>query len=432
MIAKTIGIFISIIVVSASLSGQGLQYYFVDDVYQRSYTNPALNNEQTIMISSGLSSNIATDGPVYNDLIRKNEAGTFILDTENGIANMNAQNNIFTGASIHILDASVNLKVFRISAGHAWKSTGFLQYSKDLAEVATFGNAPFVGQTKSLGPAYEYFNYNELYLGIQKYVGPVSIGARVKRLSGVQSLQTTNRKIDITTDEEFYALTVDSDYTVNSAGTLEYFELDSFDISSKNFSFDNFMSGNGGWAFDVGASFDLGDRLELSLGILDIGSINWSKDAKTLRSKKIQTFDGIDLASYIGTEDDIIVEDSIRALLDFEETEGSFTTRLPAQIYLGGRMRLTDSWTVGALLHATSYREKTRMALALNATTKWKVLRVGVQYTARSSSYFNIGLNGALHLGPAIGFITVENILAVPNPLGVQYASFRAGVSVSL
>jgi len=252
------------------------------------------------------------------------------------------------------------------------------------------------------------------------------------RLSGVQGIQTVNRKINITTDEEIYALQVESDYIVNSAGTLDYFQLDSFDLSYQSFSFDNFMSGNGGWAFDIGASMDLGDRVELSVGLLDIGSITWDQEATTLTSQRNQTFEGVDITQYIGTDDEIIVEDSIRALLDFEETQGSFSTTLPKQLYMGGRLRLTDMWTVGALLHTTTYQEKARTALALNATAKWKMIRLGVQYTARSEGYFNIGMNGSLHLGPVVGFVTADNIIAAASPLGVQYASFRAGVTVSL
>lgn len=426
---------LSFIIVSCCLHigySQDLQYFFVEDTYQRSYTNPALLKEKTAMIASGLSTNIGTDGPVYNDLISKNEAGRFVLDVENGLENMSEQNNIFGGGSVHIIDASVDLKVFRVSAGHAWKANGFLQYSKDLAEIAAFGNAPYIGETKSIGPAYEYINYNEIYVGFQRYVGPVSIGARVKKLSGVQGIQTVNRKINITTDEEIYALQVESDYIVNSAGTLDYFQLDSFDLSYQSFSFDNFMSGNGGWAFDIGASMDLGDRVELSVGLLDIGSITWDQEATTLTSQRNQTFEGVDITQYIGTDDEIIVEDSIRALLDFEETQGSFSTTLPKQLYMGGRLRLTDMWTVGALLHTTTYQEKARTALALNATAKWKMIRLGVQYTARSEGYFNIGMNGSLHLGPVVGFVTADNIIAAASPLGVQYASFRAGVTVSL
>jgi len=100
---------LSFIIVSCCLHigySQDLQYFFVEDTYQRSYTNPALLKEKTAMIASGLSTNIGTDGPVYNDLISKNEAGRFVLDVENGLENMSEQNNIFGGGSVHIIDAS--------------------------------------------------------------------------------------------------------------------------------------------------------------------------------------------------------------------------------------------------------------------------------------------------------------------------------------
>ena len=422
-----------LLAVTARVSAQDLQYYFVDDTYQRSYTNPALTNDNTIHIASGIAGSLGTDGPTFGSIAKKNEAGIYTINLEEGLADMKERPFIYGSQSVHTLDASVDLKVFRISAGHAWKAHGLLEYTRDLAEIATYGNAPYIGETKSLGPAYEYINYNELYLGIQKYVGPISVAARIKRLSGVQGLQTTRSKIDVTTDEEFYALTVDSDYTVNSAGnTLQYFDIDSLDVSLQGFSFDNFLSGNSGWAFDLGASFDLGERLELSLGLIDIGSINWDTNATQLSSKKVQTFDGIDLTDYILTDDDIVLEDSIKALLDFEEQSATFSTALPRQVYVGGRLQLSDTYTVGALIHTTTYQDKTRTAIALNATATYGVARIGLQYTARSESAFNIGANAALHIGPVIGFMTFENILALTDLTKTRYAAVRAGISVSI
>jgi len=422
-----------LILLSASSTAQDLQYYFVDDTYQRSYTNPALTNDNTLHLASGIAGSLGTDGPAFGSIASKDTEGKYTLDLQQAIDMMKPSQFIFGSQSIHTLDVSVDLKVFRISAGHAWKAHGILQYSRDLAEVATYGNAPYIGETKSIGPAYEYMNYNELYIGFQKYVGPVSVAARVKRLSGVQGLQTTASKIDITTDDEFYALTVDTDYTVNSAGgTLQYFDIDSLDVNLSRLSFDNFLSGNSGWAFDLGASMDLGDRLEVSLGLIDIGKINWDTESTELTSTKVQTFEGIDLTDYVLTDDDILLEDSIRALLDFEEKASTFSTTLPRQIYLGGRLRLSDTYTVGALLHTTTYQDKTRTALALNATATWGIARLGLQYTARSESAFNIGINGSLHVGPAIGFFTFENILALRQLTDTQYAALRLGLSVSI
>jgi len=428
----SVTITVLIILYCSSLYSQDLQYFFVDDVFQRTYINPALHKDKMFSASSGLMTGIGTDGPVYNDLVNKNTEGKYILDLADAVNSMDDAHNIFFDGAVHTLDLGVNLKVFRLSAGHAWKSSGFLQYTKDFAEIAAFGNAPFVSETKSLGPQIQYFNYNELYIGFQKYIGPISIGAKIKRLSGVQGIKTEASKIDITTDEDFYALTVDSDYTLNSSGAIDYFALDSINFNFQRLSFDNFMKGNNGWAFDLGASFDIGERLELSLSMIDIGSITWDTNAKSLTSKKVQTFDGIDLTKFVGTDDEIIVEDSIRALLGFVESNGDFSTTLPSQIYIGAKFQLSELWTLGALIHRMNYGGIARNAFALNATTQISVFKVGVQYTARSESIFNIGINGSAKVGPVTGFLSLDNILSIPDPLATRHSSIRGGISVSL
>jgi len=161
-------------------------------------------------------------------------------------------------------------------------------------------------------------------------------------------------------------------------------------------------------------------------------STYWDTNATQLSSKKVQTFDGIDLTDYILTDDDIVLEDSIKALLDFEEQSATFSTALPRQVYVGGRLQLSDTYTVGALIHTTTYQDKTRTAIALNATATYGVARIGLQYTARSESAFNIGANAALHIGPVIGFMTFENILALTDLTKTRYAAVRAGISVSI
>lgn len=413
-------------------SSQDLQYFFVKDVFQRSYINPALNKQHTISVASGFMTGLGTDGPVYTDLVLKNDQDRYVINAANAVADMGERHNIYSDAAVHLLDLGLDLKVMRLSVGQAWKASGWLQYSRDLAEVGTFGNAPYIGEAKSIGPQFEYINYNELYLGMQRYIGPVSVGVKLKRLSGVQALQTVESRIDVTTGSDFYALTVDSDYTVNSSGTLSYFALDSLDFDIRSISYDNFMSANGGWAVDLGASFDLGDRLELSVSMLDIGSITWDEDATNLRSDKVQTFDGLDLSSYIGSDDQLVVEDSLRALLDFEETATSFKTTLPAQIYIGARLRLSDLWTVGALIHTMKYGDVRRSAFALNATTKISIFDIGMQYTARSESLFNIGLNGSAKIGPVTGFFAVDNVLVARGFLENQHSNVRLGLSLGI
>lgn len=424
--------FFLLAVIKPQMTAQDTQYFFLEDVFQRSYLNPALINTQRFTVASGLAAHFGTDGPVYNDLFSKNSSGIPVLNIENGISKMHTLNNIFGGVSIHTLDIGFKLKNINIAVGHAWKLKGFLQYSKDLAEIGAYGNAQYIGETKSLGPSYEYINYNEVYMSLQKKIGLINVGLRIKNLSGEQTIQTIENKINLTTEEEIYAIQIESDYTVNSSGTLEYFRVDSLDISAKAFSIDNIFKANNGWAFDIGASIDLNKKMELSFGANDLGSITWDKDAKSLRANGDNTYTGIDLSSYIGTDEDILVEDSIRALLEFEETEGEFTSSLPSQYYLGGRYKLNDIWTLGGLFVSSNFTKKSRYTLVVNTTAKWKLWSIGFQYTANSENATNIGINGGIYIGPVVIFATIENILALPNKQNSNYNAMRLGLSLNL
>lgn len=425
----TIYILLFIFLSIAGVRGQNMHYYFVDDIYQRSYFNPALNNEKLVSVASGIGFDFTTNGPSINDFVKKNETGGLLISAADAISEMGNVNDILGYSSVNTLDVSLNTPFVRISIGHAWKANGWMEYSKNLAEFVTLGNGPFIGQTMNLSPQIDYINYNEIYLGIQKELGPLSVGVNIKRLNGVEALKTGNHKIDLTTSDDIYQLTLDSDFEMYSSRTFAYTDLDDFDLNVENFSFDNFFSGNGGWAVDIGAAVTLGDRLELSLSVLDIGSINWDVDSKKYTSKNIQTFEGIDVSKYITSEDELLITDSLKSLLDIVESNETFKTTLPTQIYLGGRFKISDLWTVGALIQTKGSGDRRASILGLNATARlYKWLTAGVMYTARSGNYTNVGLSTSVQIGPVIGFISTDNILKLGSFKSTN-SNARAGLS---
>ena len=431
IISKTISLVVSILFTTVVI-GQNINYFFIDDIYQRSYFNPALNDEGKISISSGLGVDFITNGPSINDFIIDGPAGKLILSPANAIASMNEVNDIYGYSSVNTFDASVKLPFCRVSIGHAWKANGWMSYTKDLANFVTFGNGAFVGETLNLAPQIDYLNYNELYLGIQKSFGPISIGVRAKRLNGVEAIKTENSTIDLTTSDDIYQLTLETDFELMSSNAFNYTDIDDFDLNIQNFSFDNFFSNNSGWAFDLGASLSVGDRLELSLSILDIGSINWDVDPKKYSSKEIQTFDGIDIANYINSDDEIVVLDSIESLLNISESSAKFSTTLPTQIYFGGRFKISDLWTVGAMIQSVGHGDRRANVIGFNATASiYQWLSAGVLYSAKTGNPANFGLSLKAQLGPVIGFLSTDNILNAGTFDG-KNSNFRAGLNLRL
>ena len=430
-ISKIIALTSFILITNIAVS-QNINYFFIEDIYQRSYFNPALNDEGKISIASGLGVDFITNGPSINDFIIDGPNGNLILSPANAIESMNDVNDLYGSSSVNTFDASIKLPFVRLSIGHAWKANGWMSYTKDLANFVTFGNGPFVGETLNLGPQIDYINYNELYLGAQKTFGPLSIGVRAKRLNGVEAIKTGNNIIDLTTSDDIYQLTLESDFEMMSSNAFNYTDIDDFDLNIENFSFDNFFSKNGGWAFDIGASLSMGDRLELSMSIIDVGSINWDVDPKIYSSKEIQYFDGIDIANYINSDDEIVILDSIENLLDLTETDTEFSTTLPTQIYLGARFKISDLWTVGGLIQSVGNGDRRANVLGLNATARvYSWLSAGVLYSAKTGNPANIGLSIKASAGPVIGFLSTDNVLNAGTFDG-KNSNFRAGLSLRI
>ena len=180
-VRRILGI-VAFLAMNTCLMGQNLHYFFIENVYQRSYFNPALDNDYNVSIASGLGLDFSTSGPSISDVTTKNPEGGLIVSASDAIAKMDDVNDIYGYTSVNTIDVSVNTPFVRISAGHAWKAQAWMEYTKHLAEFVTNGNGAFIGETMNLSPQLDYINYNEVYLGFQKSFGPLSIGARIKRL----------------------------------------------------------------------------------------------------------------------------------------------------------------------------------------------------------------------------------------------------------
>ncbi|MDF1695181.1 MAG: DUF5723 family protein [Saprospiraceae bacterium] len=428
---RYIFIFCGVLISMKGIS-QNLHYFFIDNAYQRSYFNPALNDDHTFSFASGLGADLYTNGPSLSEITTENPTGGLIISTADAIANMNEFNDIFASTTVNTFDASVNTPFFRVSVGHAWKAQGWLEYPRDLAELITKGNGAFIGQTLNLAPQIDYLNYNEVYLGFQKTFGPLSVGLRLKRLSGVETIRTNSSVIDLTTSDDIYQITIESDFELNSSRAFEYTDIETVDFDIDNFSFDNFFKNNGGWALDIGGSLAVGESLELSLGIIDIGSIGWDVDPKTYTSKKVQTFDGIDISDYITSDEEFVILDSIEALLDLTETNEKFSTTLPAKIYLGGTLTISDLWSVGGLIQSNGSGDRRSNVLALNATARvFKFLSIGGMYSMKQGNPANIGVFGSLNVGPVTAFLSTDNILKFGS-FDSKNINLQAGLSIQI
>ena len=409
---------------TASVSAQeDLATHFMRHTWQASRTNPAFFPDYTFVIGlPGVYNTLQVTNVTYGDLIARNAEGKDVLNIDQAIERLGADNVLRNNLDIETLSLGLRLGKVGLSLGHTLRFNAFLNYPKTMPQLIWQGNAQFIGQEVAFGPDVDLYGYQEFALGLAIDVTPnIAIGGRAKLLAGVGSISSERTDLRLRTDSDIYQLELNADYYVNSAGSIKYDGFDELtvDFNYGRFDFEDLFTGNAGFAFDLGVRLKLGDNLELAASALDIGKVNWDKDVTNYSLNGTFEYKGLDLAQNI-FEDTVTagsIVDTLREIYEVTETSIGYSTTLPARYYLSGLYRLKDNWTVGGLVYLERYREETNTAVAIGSNLDiLPVLNVGATYAFRSERLDNLGLNATLLLGPVQLMAATDNIVTAFRP----------------
>ena len=429
-------LFISVFCVLNANAQQNIGLHFMD-VWQQNQTNPAHFGKNKINIGlASLYSNTIVEGITFNDIIRS-ENGQSILDIDAAIANMNDQNSIDQYLSVETLNIGINLGKIGLSLSHALKVDAFFDYPKAFPQAIFQGNAQFIGETVEIGSSVNLNTYNEIALGLAYQAEKFSIGARIKYLSGVGGAKTNPERnsASIYTDADIYQLTLNADYELQTAGFLEYNDINDFELQFAPSGESLKLGGdNTGLAFDLGAEVNLG-KLHLSASVLDIGSIEYTDNAKSYSTKGSFAYDGVDISRAI-TGEDIDFQsslDTLQKIFEVTKTEQAFTVNLAPQAYVSAKYDLTEKLTVGALYYGRFSDNNARTVIALSGQMKLgKIASAGVTYSIIDDKFTNIGINSAIKLGPIQIFALTDNLIGTLTQKDGEVINFRAGLNLVL
>jgi len=433
--------------VLCALSGNAQQELLLHqqpELWQSTATNPAFYPaEKRFFIglpSFGLDA--AHSGDItYNDLLRK-EGDRTVLDFSNVIGQLEPDNEVHYDQRFETVTLGFRLPGnWYLQAGHAVRLNSTINYPKSLAELFWYGNAPYIGKTVQVGFSTTTFDWNEISLGLGRRFGDhLTLGARAKFLSGISSLKTddAHRMLSVYTDSDIYQLTLNSDYAFHSSSIISAIDTSGlgFDLALNELK--NGFSANTGWAFDLGARLQLGERLALSASVLDFGgSISWKKNSNYFHSQGSFTYDGIEIPGtdiINGTTDSLDFSaalDSLNDVLQFEKTPSEFDSKLPTRIYLGATFKLFERLSVGAVLHHQKSERRSSTSVGVNA--QWSVLKwlsLGAMYSVNDRSAANLGMSIVVKPGPVQLFILSDNALNAVTPYGSPAVNFRFGGAV--
>ena len=273
--------------------------------------------------------------------------------------------------------------------------------------------------------------YHELAVGYGREITDrLSVGIKAKFLSGVVSMDTEGigAALHISTD----SITVYSNaFNLNTTGLGLITDDESIFKAATAFS-------NPGFALDIGANYWLTDKLQLSLSLTDMGSINWENDTKQYQFDEVNYtfFNGVDLISIFTQNDPIgsvaMETDSLQNLFSPDTVAGIvYKTKLSPKFYAAGSYHLGKHHTFGAMLYGDVFKGAFKPAFGLSYNLQLgHIWTIGVNGSYRNKSFGNLGLGTTLTLGAFQIYAITESLAGITNLSETRFVDFRFGMNL--
>jgi hypothetical protein len=429
MIRKTlvfILFFIHILV--HDLSGQTSQVLYYMNLPQNHLMNPALRPSNSVYIGlpalSGINITVNNNFVNFSDLFMKDQSSDSIItflhpdfNIDKFVGGLNDKNSFSPQASIQLLGlgfATANGGYFSLDINE--RVEGNIVLPGDLLKLLIRGNEGFAGgkiNLSSLRCDMKY--YREVGLGFSKSYNKLRLGVRGKLLFGIAGLSMDNNSLGITINDD-YTHTLEADLSVNISAPLEVYMNDNNKIDSIVFDDSEFNSGTGvkkfflgtenfGLGLDVGATYDISEKFNVSAAVTDLGYIKWKKDVTNLRANGQFEFSGLSMVDVLeGTKtfsevgDEML--DSLKNAFTVTETENPFTTWLPVGVTLGGNYKLARNFSFGILSYSRIIGKQIREAFTLSANVNFaSSFSTSLSYTLANQRADNLGLGIAFRTG---------------------------------
>lgn len=424
---------------------QELMLHSLPNLWHANALNPAFfPHEKRIAIGlPGIGIDAShSNSAAYNDLFVKN-GSTTTLNFGNLLDKLEAQNDVLYEHRIETVSLGLKLpKGFAIMGGHASRVSATMTYPKALPELLWKGNgdSSLIGIPLDIAPETQIALWNEWSLGLSKTIGIVTLGAKVKYLTGIAAIRTDpdHHKASFYTNPDIYQLELETDYGFHSSEIISALDTAGYGFDLKLAELPNkLLSKNKGIAFDLGIHVKVSDKLTVSASALDLGSmIKWTEEANYFRSQGKYAYDGVNIPSstLINGSDSLSFDqklDTLNDIFKFQKTAQSFETRLPTRFYLGARMMLTQKWAASAnLFHQRSATSQTTAFGVGVQFSPMKWLSLGAMYSLNDREVANLGFHIIAKPGPVQLYLASDNLLNAFTFKNGNAANLRVGAAL--
>ena len=392
---------------------------FMNSLPQVVNNNPAIVPKYKLSIGlpgSSIAAFYSNNGFAYKD-VYTHVADTVKADLPKLYSALKPNNYITQALQIDLLrfGLQINSRLY-ITFNSTAKVYNRLMIPKDLMSIFINGNSAFVGRTATLSPRAESVTFLETALGgSYKVDDKLIVGARIKLLKGITNATTQSATMNLSVDNN-YVLTASAGMDVRTSG-INNFNQKGFDFGSN---IKNYFSNNG-FAFDLGATYRLRDRITVGASLIDIGSIHWINNTYGYSldpAKANYTFAGVDLSKVINGNTSYLnsLGDTIQNKFKPKEGAiGSYSAPIPGKMYLSGMYQVKKNFTVGAVFFSEMFRGRYSAGLTLGVNRHFgRIFSAAGSYTMASNSFNNLGAGMSLNLSPIQIYIVGDNLLRMP------------------
>jgi hypothetical protein len=439
--------------VIADANAQNSQVMYYMNLPQNHLLNPAMRPSNKVYIGlpalSGINLNINNNFVNFSDVFMPGSTGDSVItflhpdnDINDFIGKIKDKNSLEPQATVQLFGLGFSAgKSNYIFLDINDRIEGNMVLPGDIFKLALLGNESFVGDKidlSSLRGDIKY--YREIGLGFSRDItSKLRIGVKAKLLKGIATASIVNRSLEIAVNND-YTHTLDADMTVNLSAPMKVYMDASQNIDSLVFDDSRFNETSGivdflmgkkntGFGIDIGATYNVTEKIIVSAAITDLGFIKWKKDLTNLNAESQFTFSGlniVDVANGTKTFDELGQEmiDSLKNSFKVSDSQNPFTTYLPFGVTLGGSYNLTKSFSLGVLSYSRFIGKQMRESLTLSANVNFgNAFSTSLSYTAANHRFDNLGLGLAFRPGIFQFYILSDRIPVMWNKIKTDGAT---------
>ncbi len=444
-----ISLYLIFIFGSTTVFAQDNLLYNMSHVPQQMQTNPAKQPACKVFIGFPALSSIYMDinntGFVFKDNFKK----IYIKNENKWMPDISKLRNVLDTKNTLDFQFQMDLlnfgfrfnQTYFISLSLGTKIDQRFTYPRGWTDIPNHGNWDINETPINLGFSENFMAYNELGVGLSKeFFSGLTVGVKVKYLSGISNISTKSMKLDWTTqngveEDEFYDWTFNTDYEIRTSGPADWEFvkndttgiIDSIDVKNEdNISYSKYglSSPNKGFGFDFGVDYKINNMFSVSASVIDLGYIKWNDNPRILKQRGTYTFDGIDIGKYMDNSEDVenaetdewkeITDDlidTITTFLDPSIEKTSYKTPLNTKIFIGGNYNVTKWFNLGLLYRGYFYEHKLQSAYSLSGNLNfmhgWSLSGSWSRWNKMNNV---VGLGLAYKIGPFQLYLISDNI----------------------